>query len=192
MLFLALIVAGVFVAFGLGAGAAAASRSGFSAALIPVFCLVLLIVVPLALVVSFLITTLYNLGTRHAVLQDQGVIDSLAAAWDLVKAHWMNLFILVVIEVALGLVWGLILLVVLGIFAAVVAIGPAVAAYAVTQSWGPTIIAALPGAFLTLVLGAALSTLWVVFYETLWTLAYGRLTTPPAESTVAVVPAPAS
>ena len=189
VLFLALIVAGVFVAFGLGAGAAAASRSGFSAALIPVFCLVLLIVVPLALVVSFLITTLYNLATRHAVLEDHGVIDSLGAAWDLVKANWMNLFILVVIEVALGFVWGIILLVALGIFALIVMLAPAIAAYAATQLWGPAIVAAVPGFFLLLILGAALSTLWVVSYETLWTLAYGRLTAPPAETTTAVIPA---
>ncbi|MFN8472089.1 MAG: hypothetical protein U0822_07865 [Anaerolineae bacterium] len=190
--FLALILAGVFVAFGLGAAGAAASRSGFSAGLIPVFCLVLLIVLPLALAVAFLITTLYNLATRHTVLADQGVIDSLGAAWNLVRGNLLNLFILVVIEVALGIVWGIVLFIVLATFGAIVAFGPAVAAYAVTQTWGPTIVAAIPGLILTLVLGAALSTLWVVFYETLWTLAYGRLTTPPAEETVALAPQPVS
>ncbi|MFN8482918.1 MAG: hypothetical protein U0768_07715 [Anaerolineae bacterium] len=192
MFFLALILGGVFVAFFVGSAGAAASRSGFAAALIPLFCLVLLIVLPLMLVVAFLITVLYNLATRHTVLADQGVLDSFGAAWGLVRANPLNLFILVVIEVAIGIVWGIVLFIVLGIFAAIVAVGPALAAYAVTQAWGPTLLAAVPGLILMFLLGVALNTLWQVFYETLWTLAYGRLAAPPAESTVGLSAAPAS
>ena len=194
MFFLGLILAGVFVAFFVGSAGAAASRSGFTAALIPIFCLVLLVVLPLMLLVAFLVTVLYNLATRHTVLADQGVIDSLGAAWGLLRANPLNLFILVVIEVALGIVWAIVLFIVLGIFGAIVAFGPGVAAYAVTQAWGPAFLAAVPGLILTGLLALALSGLWVVFYETLWTLAYGRLTAPPplAASTVDLAPQPAS
>lgn len=188
---LALVFGGAFVALGLGTGIFSGDSGQANApGIVGLVCLSLLCLLPLAIIVFAFISTWVNLAQRHVVLRDAGVFASLGEAWALFRAHLASLVGLVVILFLIGLVWWFItVLIAFGLGFGLSGV-PGVIAYLLTEQTWAGVLAALPGFLLLLAAMAALGTLWTVFHETVWTLAYRELTGLGAPG-AALIPAPA-
>ncbi len=174
---LALLFGGIFVAFGAAMGIFSGDPGQANVpGIVGLVCVALLCLLPVFVILMAFITTWVSLAQRHVVLRDGGVFASLGEAWLLFRAHLASLVGLVVILFLIGLVWW--------IFTVLVAFGlgfglagvPGAIVYLLTEQTWAGVLAALPGFLLLLVAMAALGTLWVVFHETVWTLAYRELT----------------
>jgi hypothetical protein len=114
-------------------------------------------------------------------------MESLGAGWRLVRANLGNVVILIVITFIIGLIWAFALGFVALLVGGLLGIAPGLLTYLLTQSGGVSIVAAIPGILLTIVVLSVLNTVWTVFHETIWTLAYRAL---PNRPDVSGLPAP--
>ncbi len=187
---IALLIAALFVGLGLATGVASQQSSGAGGAFGLLICLGVLCLLPLALIGSIIFTAVQSFASRFIVLREAGVIESLGEGWRLFRANWGNVVILLIILFIIGAVWGIILFIIALLTGGLLGAGVGFLTYALTQSSGAAIAAAIPGVVLTVLVMAVLNALFVVFYETLWTLLFRRLPNQGLAPATAIVPTP--
>ena len=152
--------------------------------------LAFLFVFLILLAISVIVTPLLELTWRRAVLDGQGVIDSIGDTFTLIKQNFKDVAIIWLIMLGVGIAWAFIALVVvlpLSIIAAVVVGGlPAAAVYLISDSVIGAAIAGVPLGFLALILVISfLAGLYHIFQSAVWTLAYLDLQAPKTEPELA-------
>lgn len=117
------------------------------------------------------------------VLENLGVIPGLRRGWDVFRQNWLSVFVLGVLQSVIGLVVGIVLLVPLLILIVPVAIG--LGAAAVAEQWIIFAVLIVGCLIFWLPIGLLLGGIERTYIQSLWTLAYRRLTALPE-----VAPAP--
>jgi hypothetical protein len=132
---------------------------------------VILVIVAVAVVISAVTTLVRELSFRANVLERQGIFASIGTAFRAMRANLKEVLLVWLILVAINLALSIVAipLVVVG---AVGMIGPAVAAYAVTESIALAALIAVPLVFLFVLVSAFLGGLILTFRSAVWTLAY--------------------
>lgn len=132
---------------------------------------VLLVIVAVAVVVSAITTLVRELSFRANVLERQGIFASIGAAFHVLRANLKETLLLWLVLVAISLALSIVAipLVVIGV---VGFIGPAVAAYALTESVAVTLLVAIPLVLFFVLVAAFIGGLVLTFQSAVWTLAY--------------------
>lgn len=135
---------------------------------------VLFAIIAVSVVVSAVSTLVRELAFRARVLEGQGVFASLGAAFRLIRSRLKEVLLVWLLLLAINLALTIITipLVVIGV---VGFIGPAIAAYAITESALVTLLVVIPLVLLFILIAAFLGGIYVTFQSTVWTLAYREL-----------------
>ena len=168
LLFLPLMVIGLlmgitifFSVFAGGVGGFENPETIFAAVLS--ICGIVIVGVLLLIVIGFIVGLLALLGTRHAVLEDMRIIESIKAAWTDVKTRFKDVFLMWLINFGIGIGWGM----AVGIVSILFGIGIFVAF--LSGLW-PLAIALGFALFLVMIVPNAiystyLSAMWTVFFR---------------------------
>jgi len=109
LLMLPLLLLGIVAAFALVIPLiGATSFEDAMATLLVSCCCVTLVAVVLGLIIGFFITVLGMLGTRYAVLDDIGPIDSLNKAWNDLRTQFKDVFLMWLISLGVGIAYGMV------------------------------------------------------------------------------------
>lgn len=132
---------------------------------------VLLAIIAVSVVVSAIVTLVRELSFRANVLERHGVFDSIGTAFRLIRTNLKEVLLVWLILVAINLALSILAipLVVIGVVGLV---GPAVAAYALTESVAVLLLVLIPLALLVVLVGALIGGLVLTFESAVWTLAY--------------------
>lgn len=82
------------------------------AVLLASMCCLIIVGIAVGLVLSFLLTVMGMLAVRHAILEDIGPIDGLKAAWNDVRTRFKDIFLMWLINIGLGIAYGMLIAVV--------------------------------------------------------------------------------
>ena len=134
--------------------------------------LLLLILVFVAL--SALVTLIREFGFRACVIDREGVFDALGAGIRLTRGRLREAILVWLLLLAINLALGL-LAIPLAVLAAVGLIGPALAAYNLSQSIWAAILAASPAMLLIIVVSAFVGGVYLTFRSAVWTLTFREL-----------------
>ena len=132
----------------------------------------LLILVFVAL--SALVTLIREFAFRACVIDKDGVFDALGAGIRLTRGRLRQAVLMWLLLLAINLAVGL-LAIPLAVLAAVGLVGPAVAAYKVSQSIWAAILAASPAMLLIIVISAFVGGIYLTFRSAAWTLTFREL-----------------
>ncbi|MBC7236244.1 MAG: hypothetical protein H5T69_10415 [Chloroflexi bacterium] len=134
----------------------------------------ILVLVLLGLALSAAATLVREYAFRASVLDQRGIFEALGAGLGLMRSRLRESLLiwlfLAVIRLALGIVAIPLVLIGIGIV-----LGPALAAYGLSESFGLAALSAVPGLLLLLLAGAFLGGLWATFYSAAWTLTFREL-----------------
>ena len=173
------IVAGailVFIAFlsGSRSGSLGATAPALIA-LIPVFCIFGCVIFLLAIVISFLLPQ----AERAIVIENEGVLSGIRRGWNVLKKNLGPILIIWLIVAAIGIVAGIVIA-----LPVLVIVVPLVITYILSgtaASYTPVIIAGLCiAAYIPVALLA--NGILTAYLESVWTLAYLRLTQPKPDA----------
>lgn len=132
------------------------------------------------IVVGILLTPFMELGWRYTVLQEKGVIDSLKAAYSLIRRNLKDVGITVLLLVGVGIAWAMasIILVIIILLLAVLIGGiPGLVGYMLTQNVAVALIAGVPLFLIVLIIPLTfVSGLYLIFQSAVWTLVFMYLT----------------
>lgn len=136
----------------------------------------------------------YEIAWRYTVLKNLGPINSVTAAYHLIRQNLKEVIITVLLFVVIAVFWAFVSLM-LGLLVVIVGgvlgVGPAYLAYLATESIGIAVAVAVPILLITVVLPLTfVQGLYLVFQSTLWTLIFRQLITPPAPKPAPTPPAP--
>jgi hypothetical protein len=136
-----------------------------------------LFVILLLFLINLVIAPFQEIVWRRTVLDQQGVIDSLADAFGLIRRHLKDVVVVWLLMFGIGIGWGIVSLVVVlpvSLIAAVLLGGiPAGLVYLISGSGLGAAIAGVPPALLILILISSVAGgLYLVYQSTVWTLAY--------------------
>ena len=150
--FVAIFIAILIVTLGIGTGAAFTVNNTAGGSMVAVLVVTVLLLIPILLVVGFIVSGIQSFASRYIVLREAHVFDSLASGWQLFRANFVNVGLMMLLLFALTIVWG-ILSGLLGVMTGgLLGVAVGFGAYALTQSIGASILAALPGILLAIVL----------------------------------------
>lgn len=173
---LILFIAGLLIG---GFGLVGAFAGPFGACLIPIICILVIALIPLAIVAHF--------AQFGVVIEDLPVMDAVQRAWELLKANLVPILILGVIMFVINLVAGLLLV---APFAAVAF--PAIAAFmadAQNPNWGLVGASGL-GLLCLLPFAILISSILTTWSFSVWTLAYRQFIGAPATPSTPPPPTP--
>jgi hypothetical protein len=126
-------------------------------------------------ILAIFLQVLYPFAQRAIVLENSGAVASISRGWDVMRESAGDTIILVVIAVAITIIYGIVSAIVL-IPAALILLGPALAAGLITGQFGLGTIALGAGGLVCLVLLAAMvNAILVTYRSTLMTLGYKHL-----------------
>jgi hypothetical protein len=156
---------------GVGVGAAVSDGGGiFGLFGILVVCLACLLV-PLA----FFLQILYPFAQRAIVLEESGVVASLSRGWHLMRENVGDALVLIVIAIAITFIYGLLSIIVI-IPAALLLLGPALAAGFITGELGAmTIVLGAGGLVCFIAFAAVVNAILITYRSTFMTLGYKHL-----------------
>lgn len=140
-----------------------------------------MVVFAILIVAGMVVSVISNLAYRAAVLEQQGVLESLRTGWRLLRTRTGALAMWWVLLAAVGL--GVAIVISPFVFAAGGLIAGAVAVSArASGSVAPAIVTALVLGLPLALIGAALRSVYETFHSVAWTLAYRELApaSPPA------------
>jgi hypothetical protein len=129
-------------------------------------CGIVIFGVLLLVVIGFIVGLLALLATRHAVLRDARVVESIRFAWTDVRTRFKDVFLMWLINFGIGIAWGM----AVGIVSIFFGIGIFVSI--LTGVWP---IAGLLGILMFLLLLIP-NAIYSVFLSAMWTVFYRRLT----------------
>lgn len=145
---------------------AAGSLEDALAFLIASMCCLIIVGIVVGLVLSFLLTVIGMLAVRHSVIEDIGPIDGLRAAWNDVRTRFKDIFLMWLVNIGLGIAYGMIVAIVAVFF------GIGIAFLLFTGAiWLMVGLAFL--LFLVLLVPNAV---YSTFVSALWTVFYRRMT----------------
>jgi hypothetical protein len=131
-------------------------------------------------VVGILLTPFIELGWRYTVLQEKGVIDSLKAAYGLIRQNLKDVGITVLLLVGVGIAWAMvsIILVIIILLLAVLIGGiPGLVGYMLTQNVAVALIAGVPLFLIVMIIPLTFASgLYLIFQSAVWTLVFMHLT----------------
>jgi len=132
---------------------------------------VLVALVAVSVIVSAITTLIREVAFRANVLERQGVFASIGTAFRLIRGNLKEVLLVWLILVAINLALSIVAipLVVIGI---VGVIGPAVAAFALTESVAVTLLVLVPIALFFVLVAAFIGGLVLTFQSAVWTLSY--------------------
>ncbi|MBI1878663.1 MAG: hypothetical protein HYR94_10640 [Chloroflexi bacterium] len=145
----------------------------------------------LLLIAGVVIAPIQELAWRHIALDQQGVIDSLSGAINLIKRRFKDVAIMWLLMFGIAFGWGIVaLLVVLPVsFIAAALIGgiPAGLVYLIARSgWGAAIAGVPLGLLALILISSAANGLYLIYQSAAWTLAYLELQQPVVSSQMSV------
>ncbi len=129
-------------------------------------CCVIVAAIVVGIVLSFFITVLGQLGTRHAVLDDMGPVTALKEAWTDLRTRFKDIFLLWLITIGIGIAYGM-----------------AVGIAAMFVGFGAILLLFTGALWLSMGLGFVLFALLLIpnaiystYISSLWTVFYRRMT----------------
>ncbi len=138
----------------------------------------------LMIVVSAVVSLLREIARRQCVLDDKGVLASIGDGYWMIRRNLSDVGVMWLILIGVGIVWSIVMipvvLVLLALFLAIGAVlagGPALLLYAITQAEAPAIVVAVIAAtplFLLVFVAPLLflNGLYLTFRSSTWTLTY--------------------
>ncbi len=140
---------------------------------IGLFCCVVL----LLLVVQFVLHPFYQFFMRACVIGKHGATDSIREGYRLVRANLGNVAILYILTIALNFAFGIVV-VIIGLILAALVLGPAFAIGFAAQSATPGVIVAIVIGLIAFLVLLFISGLYRAFESAIWTEGYLAVTAP--------------
>jgi hypothetical protein len=132
------------------------------------------ILFPLALVLIVTIALIHIYAARACVIEDKGVFDSLAAAWDMIKSNIGPSLIVTLISVGSTMVY----------MFGFMAVGLLLALPFIAIAAFNLLLGVFLGVIVALVYIGILSAMWGTYIDSLWTLAYLEMKEPKLQPAV--------
>ncbi|MHB9004265.1 MAG: DUF7544 domain-containing protein, partial [Coriobacteriia bacterium] len=115
------------------------------------------------MVIGFIVTLMENMAIRHGVLDDMSAAQSISASWSDLRSRFKDLFVMWLITLAIGLGFGTVVAIIVGIFGVGIALSVMGGALPVAFVIGLVLFMALlvPQA----IFGTFSSAIWTVFFR---------------------------
>jgi len=129
---------------------------------------------------TIIVKPFQELGWRYAVLHHKGAIASLQAGYALIRQNLQDVAVVVILQIGLGMAWvlgSIVLVLIIGLLALLVALIPGVIIYLLTQVWWIALIVGMivfVGLFILPMI--LVNGLYLIFRSAIWTLAFRELT----------------
>jgi hypothetical protein len=115
---------------------------------------------------------LYPFAVRGLVLRDLGVVNSIRHGWQVLRKNLGNILVLAIVFLVIGIVIGLVGVLIAGLLAAPFVAPIFLALIRETGISTPSILLAVVGGILFVLVAAAVNSILVAFQSTTFTLAY--------------------
>ncbi len=148
------------------------------------------------IIVTIAVTPLLEFGWRYAVLHQRGAVDSVQAAYALIRHNFKDVAIILLLLTGIIMVWilaSIILFIVLMLLGLAVGIIPGLIAFLLSQTWWIGLLVGMaPFMVIVMVPMVFAKGLYLTFRSVVWTLVFRELTLTGAISAESIGPSEAA